>query len=183
MRSSVNLRFLRFLHVCSRILCILNALWGEIHIPSPSQCRPLSWSEANTHYPLTNFDESVTVFTMRDATVSQRELNVRERACCDGAELLPELPDLPEADALAERLKALADPTRLRMLDLLTQRDAPLCVCEITERFPLHQPTISHHLRILRQAGLIAGEKRSVWSYYSATDDGRRSLALAKSLM
>lgn len=123
--------------------------------------------------------------SITDATENRRTLTVRDGGCCDGPETepLPELPELPEADALAERLKALADSTRLRMLDLLARRDAPLCVCEITERFPLHQPTISHHLRILRQAGLITGEKRGVWSYYSATDAGRRSLALTKSLM
>lgn len=81
------------------------------------------------------------------------------------------------AASLAERLKALADPTRLRMLDLLARQREQLCVCEITARFPLRQPTISHHIRLLREAGLVAGEKRGVWSYYWATDAGRRCLA------
>src|SRR5215813_462125 len=54
--------------------------------------------------------------------------------------------------ALADRLRALADPTRLRMLDLLAQQPEPLCVCEITEQFDLRQPTISHHIRLLREA-------------------------------
>jgi ArsR family transcriptional regulator len=84
--------------------------------------------------------------------------------------------------ALAERLKAVADPTRLRMLELLTRQNAALCVCEITEQFTLHQPTISHHLRLLRESGLIAGEKRGTWSYYWATDEGKRLLAVAESL-
>ena len=85
--------------------------------------------------------------------------------------------------ALADRLRALADPTRLRMLDLLVQQSAPLCVCEITNLFTQQQPTISHHLRLLREAGLINMEKRGTWSYYWATDEGRRTLAAAKSLL
>lgn len=84
--------------------------------------------------------------------------------------------------ALADRLKALADPTRLGILGLLARHDAPLCVCEITERFDLRQPTISHHLRLLREADLITGEKRGVWSYYAATSTGRAALGLLSAL-
>lgn len=119
---------------------------------------------------------------MKDVIQSRRKQATLAQSCCADMAADPQ-PEMPGADALAERLKALADPTRLRMLDLLARRDAPLCVCEITERFPVHQPTISHHLRILRQAGLISGEKRGVWSYYAATEAGQRSLALAKSLL
>ena len=71
--------------------------------------------------------------------------------------------------ALADTLKALGDPTRLRMLDLLAQQPEPLCVCDITPQFAQNQPTISHHLRILREAGLIETEKRGIWAYYWAT--------------
>jgi len=79
--------------------------------------------------------------------------------------------------ALADVLKALGDSTRLRMLDLLAQQPEPLCVCDITPQFAQAQPTISHHLRILREAGLIETEKRGIWAYYWATDLGRRCLA------
>lgn len=102
-------------------------------------------------------------------------------ACCAPAQE-PGLP-LPEATTLAERLKTLADPTRLRMLDLLAQQGEALCVCHITEQFPIHQPTISHHLRLLREAGLVDCEKRGVWAYYWATDEGKRHLALLKTLL
>jgi ArsR family transcriptional regulator len=81
-----------------------------------------------------------------------------------------------QTEGLAERLKALGDATRLRMLDLLAQQEEPLCVCDITDQFPQSQPTISHHLKLLREAGLIATEKRGIWAYYWATDAGRRSL-------
>lgn len=108
-------------------------------------------------------------------------------ACCDSAAVAaaPAAPslDAPQTATLAERLKALADPTRLRMLDLLAQQAQTLCVCDITAQFDLHQPTISHHLRILRQAGLIRGERRGVWMYYGATDAGTRSLSLVRGLL
>jgi ArsR family transcriptional regulator len=68
------------------------------------------------------------------------------------------------------------------MLDLLVEHAQPLCVCDITSQFHLRQPTISHHLRILREAGLISGEKRGVWSYYWATDEGKRTLSVVKAL-
>ncbi len=87
-----------------------------------------------------------------------------------------------QSDALAERLKALADPTRLRMLDLLAQQSAPLCVCEINEHFAQRQPTISHHLRILREAGLIDCEKRGVWAYYWSTATGSEWLSAVRGL-
>jgi ArsR family transcriptional regulator len=82
-----------------------------------------------------------------------------------------------QTETLAERLKALGDPTRLRMLDLLVHQPEPLCVCDITSQFPQNQPTISHHLRLLREAGLVDCEKRGIWGYYWATEDGRRLLA------
>ncbi len=91
--------------------------------------------------------------------------------------------DATQTATLADRLKALADPTRLRMLDLLAQQAHPLCVCDITSQFDLHQPTISHHLRILREAQLISGERRGVWSYYAATDVGKRCLSLVRDLL
>jgi ArsR family transcriptional regulator len=102
-------------------------------------------------------------------------------ACCAPGQAAG-LP-LPEATTLAERLKTLADPNRLRMLDLLAQQGAALCVCHITEQFSINQPTISHHLRLLREAGLVDCEKRGVWAYYWATDEGKRQLSLLKTLL
>jgi ArsR family transcriptional regulator, arsenate/arsenite/antimonite-responsive transcriptional repressor len=103
-------------------------------------------------------------------------------ACCR-AESLPTTSDTVEVVALTDRLKALADETRLRMLDLLLRHAQALCVCEITEQFDLSQPTISHHLRLLREAGLIRGEKHGTWMYYSATNEGERCMSVVKSLV
>ena len=106
-----------------------------------------------------------------------------ETACCaSDATLSPPALVPSETDTLAERLKALADPTRLRMLDLLAQQSSPLCVCEINEHFAQRQPTISHHLRILREAGLIDCEKRGVWAYYWATASGTEWLSAVRGL-
>ncbi len=78
------------------------------------------------------------------------------------------VPTLSEDDAISQArlLKALADPTRLRILSLLSRHEGEVCVFEIVESFTLEQPTISHHLRILRDAGLVDCRKKGLWAYY-----------------
>lgn len=76
---------------------------------------------------------------------------------------------LPGEDAkqCASIFKALSDPVRLRLLRLIgSGTDGEVCVCELTDSFDLSAPTISYHLKALRQAGLIAGERRGTWIYY-----------------
>lgn len=73
------------------------------------------------------------------------------------------------ATTLARGFKALGDPVRLRLLSLIAAcGDAEVCVCELTDAFTLTGPTISHHLKVLRDAGLITGERRGTWVYYRA---------------
>ncbi len=96
-----------------------------------------------------------------------QELPVLDRAeiCCTGLLSAPLGED--EAAELAPVFKALADPVRLRLLSMIASRDGgEVCVCELTPAFDLSQPTISHHLKLLRQAGLIDGERRGTWVYY-----------------
>ncbi len=76
-----------------------------------------------------------------------------------------------EAVTQARLLKALADPTRLRILSLLSRHEGEVCVFEIVESFTLEQPTISHHLRILRDAGLVDCRKKGLWAYYYVRRD------------
>jgi ArsR family transcriptional regulator, arsenate/arsenite/antimonite-responsive transcriptional repressor len=71
----------------------------------------------------------------------------------------------PEREELAARFKALADPTRVAIINCLSAADE-VCVCNLTETFDLSQPTISHHLRILREAGLVESSRRGTWAYY-----------------
>ncbi len=76
----------------------------------------------------------------------------------------------PDPEAIADQvrlLSALADSTRLSIVTMLAGLSEPLCVCEITEGFNLGQPTISHHLKVLREARLVNWEKRGLWVYYS----------------
>jgi ArsR family transcriptional regulator len=68
--------------------------------------------------------------------------------------------------------RALGDPTRLEIFRLLTAQDAPVCACDVVDRFGLSQPTISHHLRILREAGLVTVSKRGVWAWYAPDPRG-----------
>src|SRR5918998_295913 len=69
------------------------------------------------------------------------------------------------------RFKALADRTRLGILALLVAKDEAICVCEVNEFFDLEQPTISHHLKVLRDAGLVVSERRANWAYYHLHPD------------
>jgi DNA-binding transcriptional ArsR family regulator len=71
-----------------------------------------------------------------------------------------------EADTYAGCFRALADPTRIRIIDLLAQQGEPVCVCEIVDRFPLGQSTISHHLKILREVRFVFAERRGTFMYY-----------------
>ena len=81
--------------------------------------------------------------------------------CCPPAAVVDE--DFSETAAL---LKALADPNRLTMLATLAAAEDEVCVCDFTDAMPLNQPTVSHHLRILREAGLVTCERRGTWVYY-----------------
>jgi ArsR family transcriptional regulator len=73
--------------------------------------------------------------------------------------------------------KALADPTRLDIFRLVAAQVAPICACDVVDRFDVSQPTISHHMKVLRDAGLITVSRRGVWAYYAAD---ARGLALLR---
>ncbi|MCU1546922.1 MAG: transcriptional regulator [Homoserinimonas sp.] len=84
------------------------------------------------------------------------------------------------ADALARALKVIADPARLRLISLVAAHDdAEACVCDLTEPLNLSQPTVSHHLRILVEAGILTRDKRGTWAYYRLVPGALDSLAKA----
>jgi ArsR family transcriptional regulator, arsenate/arsenite/antimonite-responsive transcriptional repressor len=90
----------------------------------------------------------------------------RADACC--TPLVRQPITASQADGLARLLKALADPTRLRLVSMVAARGGgEACVCELTEPLGLTQPTISHHLKILVDAGIFTRDKRGVWAYYA----------------
>jgi ArsR family transcriptional regulator len=83
-----------------------------------------------------------------------------------------------EAVELAGVFKVLADPVRLRLLNLIASGEGgEACVCDLTAPFDLSAPTISHHLKVLRQAGLIEGERRGTWVYYRVVPEALTRLA------
>lgn len=89
----------------------------------------------------------------------------------------PSLPDRDRLQGHARAFKALGDPTRLEMLDLLARAEGSLCVCDIESRFDLAQPTISHHLGVLRRTGLVTTERRGTWMHYRLAPGGIERLA------
>lgn len=94
--------------------------------------------------------------------MSMKSIAVLPVICCG-----PETEPLsgPEREELAARFKALADPTRIAIVNCLSAAEE-VCVCNLTKAFDLSQPTISHHLKILREAGLVDSSRRGTWAYY-----------------
>ncbi|HEY7032995.1 MAG TPA: metalloregulator ArsR/SmtB family transcription factor [Thermomicrobiales bacterium] len=101
---------------------------------------------------------------MATATLEQPITSPAAR-CCPPTAATPDVTD-PEAAEYAEWFKALADPTRIRILNLLARSAEPLCVCDIVDHFPLGQPAISHHLKILRDVRFVLAERRGTFMYY-----------------
>ena len=82
-----------------------------------------------------------------------------------------------QAEVIAPLLKALADPVRLRLMSLVASHDGgEACICDLNPAFDLSQPTISHHLKVLYEAGLLERDKRGVWVYYRARTEALASL-------
>jgi ArsR family transcriptional regulator len=100
--------------------------------------------------------------------VAERDLPMLQSdvvACC--APLAKETISATDAADLAAAFKALGDPARLRLMSMIASADrGEICVCDLTPAFDLSGPTISHHLKVLRQAGLIEGDRRGTWVYY-----------------
>ena len=82
-----------------------------------------------------------------------------------------------EAQATATLFRALGDPTRVKILNLLSRSDEPVCVCEFVPAVELSQPTVSHHLKKLTDAGLLEREERGKWAYYSLSGEAVERLA------
>jgi ArsR family transcriptional regulator len=88
-------------------------------------------------------------------------------------------PDVEREHALrmAEVAKALGDPVRLQLVDVLRKHAGKVCVCELVPLFELSQPTVSHHLKVLRAAGIVGSERQGLWAYYYVIPDALRELS------
>jgi ArsR family transcriptional regulator len=103
------------------------------------------------------------------------DMTVDPVACC--APLAAPSLSQQEAGATAEIFKALADPARVRIVNVLATTGDPVCACNLIEPLGLTQPTVSHHLRTLVEAGLLEREQRGRWAYYSLRPESMRTLA------
>lgn len=99
----------------------------------------------------------------------------RTRGCC--ARLEPSALDEAEEAAVVSDLEVLAHPVRLRLLAALAANPGQVCVCDLERIVPVKQPTVSHHLRILRKAGLVDSERQGLWAHYRLRRDAVRALA------
>lgn len=109
-------------------------------------------------------------------------IKLRPIDCCSVPLDAPSLPE-GERHRLVATFRALGDPTRLEIFRLIAAQPEPMCVCDVVDRFDVSQPTISHHLKVLRDAGMVTVSRRGVWAYYAPDPDGLRRIAEASSLL
>jgi ArsR family transcriptional regulator len=94
--------------------------------------------------------------------------------CCEPV-VYPDI-ERRKAQQLALVAKALGDPVRLQLVDVLRKHAGKVCVCELVPLFDLAQPTVSHHLKVLRQAGIVGSEREGLWAYYYVIPDSLKEL-------
>src|SRR5438045_6962614 len=82
-----------------------------------------------------------------------------------------------QAERMATVAKALGDPVRLQLVDVLRKHAGKVCVCELVPLFDLSQPTVSHHLKVLREAGIVGSERVGLWAYYFVIPDALEELS------
>ena len=95
--------------------------------------------------------------------------------CCEPV-VYPDV-DRKQAERMAGIAKALADPVRVQLVDVLRKHAGKVCVCELVPLFDIAQPTLSHHLKTLRQAGIVDSERRGLWAYYYVRPDALKELS------
>ena len=95
--------------------------------------------------------------------------------CCEPV-VYPDV-EREEAVRMAAVAKALGDPVRVQLVDVLRKHAGKVCVCELVPLFELSQPTVSHHLKVLRQAGLVGSEREGLWAYYYVIPEGLKELS------
>jgi ArsR family transcriptional regulator len=111
-------------------------------------------------------------------TATTLPLTRSDELCC--ASVTGAVISAAEAARLALAFKALSDPTRIRLLSLIAATEGgEACVCDLTEPVALSQPTVSHHMKQLVEAGLVTREQRGKWAYYRVVDDALRAISAA----
>lgn len=110
--------------------------------------------------------------------MSKSSERLAESLCCEAAPLVREPLTAQAATELAGVLKALSDPVRLRLLSVVASHTGgKACVCDISAGIAVSQPTVSHHLKVLRNAGLLKSERRGSWVYYHVVPEALQQLS------
>jgi ArsR family transcriptional regulator len=110
-----------------------------------------------------------------DLELSPKQKRPAWEPCCAPV-VYPDV-ERQQAERMASIAKALADPVRLQLVDVLRKHAGKVCVCELVPLFDLSQPTVSHHLKVLREAGIVDSERQGLWAYYYVTPDSLKELS------
>src|SRR4051794_29057953 len=109
-----------------------------------------------------------------DLELAPKQKRPAGEPCCDPV-VYPDI-ERAKAERLAAVAKALGDPIRMQLVDVLRKHAGKVCVCELVPLFDLSQPTISHHLKVLREAGIVGSERSGLWAYYYVHPDSLEEL-------
>ncbi len=109
-----------------------------------------------------------------DLELAPKQKRPSGEGCCDPV-VYPDV-ERVQAERIATVAKALGDPIRLQLVDVLRKHAGEVCVCELQPLFDISQPTLSHHLKKLREAGIVAVERRGLWAYYYVIPDALEDL-------
>jgi ArsR family transcriptional regulator len=110
-----------------------------------------------------------------DVTLTPKRKRPAGEACCE-ALVQPDV-SIAGAGRIAALGKALSDPIRVQLVDVLRKAPGQVCVCELQPLFDVSQPTLSHHLKKLREAGIVGVERRGLWAYYHVLPDATKELS------
>src|SRR6478609_10444709 len=109
-----------------------------------------------------------------DLPLAPKQKRPAGQPCCEPV-VYPDV-ERVQAQRMAKIAKALGDPVRIELVDVLRKHAGKVCVCELVPLFDLSQPTVSHHLKILREAGIVDSERRGLWAYYYVLPDALHEL-------
>ena len=110
-----------------------------------------------------------------DLQLSPKTKRPAGEPCCEPV-VYPDV-ERDQAQRISQIAKALGDPVRLQLVDVLRKHAGKVCVCELVPLFDLAQPTVSHHLKVLRQAGIVGSERQGLWAYYYVNADALEELS------
>ena len=111
-----------------------------------------------------------------DLELAPKQKRPAGERCCEPV-VYPDV-ERDEAIRMAQVAKALGDPVRLQLVDVLRKHAGKVCVCELVPLFDLSQPTVSHHLKVLRDAGIVGSERQGLWAYYFVIPDALKELSV-----